>query len=119
MKPEEALKLATEAVEKMATNSRGYQDGNGDIEKKTRSILDIARFLLNEGENTVTEEQKKIAIRLKAHGENLVELTEQAADIDDDDSVRYLKKFAEICKVIGIMKADTDRLIAELVIDAM
>lgn len=67
----------------------------------------------------MTEEQKKIATRLKVHGSRLVELTEQAAAVDDDDSVGYLKKFAEICKVIGIMKADTDRLIAELVIDAM
>jgi hypothetical protein len=48
---EEALKTATEHIEKLATNGRGYQDGVR-FPEKVAAVERLARFLMgDEGED--------------------------------------------------------------------
>jgi hypothetical protein len=44
---EEALKTATEHIEKLATNSRGYQDGVR-FPEKVAAVERLARFLMDD-----------------------------------------------------------------------
>ncbi|MEU6684419.1 hypothetical protein [Streptomyces sp. NPDC046832] len=48
MTREEALKMATEHVDKLATNSRGYQDGVR-FPEKISAVERLARFLMADG----------------------------------------------------------------------
>lgn len=87
MTREEALKTATEHVNTMATNARGYQDGVR-FPDKIASVEQLARFLM-EGEEAVEAAAGPALVLTEAHRDLLVgllnrQLAAGPSEYDDD-----------------------------------